>query len=53
MCRREVNYKIEWDSCSNGSLRRWSIIDRREVNGADYLNELDEIFVNCFLKLIS
>jgi hypothetical protein len=53
MCRREVNYNIEWDSCSNNSMRRWSIIDKSEVNGKDYLQELDEIFVVSFLKLIS
>jgi hypothetical protein len=51
MCRKDV-------ILSNGSEeisfeRRWSFIDQAEFADKTYIQELDDIFVASFLKLIS
>ena len=53
MCRKEVDLTIDSKNNYNLSNRRWSIIDKNEINFTDYLKELDDTFVDSFIKLIS
>lgn len=33
--------------------RRWSFIDKKDINENEFINELDNIFVGAFMRLIT
>jgi len=51
MCRQSVN---EFDNEGNIDLSniKWSILSKRELQGENYKQELDDIFVSSISKLI-
>ena len=50
MCRMSIKINQNTiDSCE----RKWSFIDREEINYTEYLYEMDQIFVAGFYKLIN
>lgn len=53
MCRADVSMNYDSENQLDFSNRRWSIIEKDEINRKEYLEELDTIFVKSFEKLIT